>query len=88
VDANLTSNVVQIKTLRESDSRQIAKICLCPLPVIKSLDVSSDFLLGLLEGLYIVIVDQLMRVVKAVAAPHRCLHDRLAAKVLVGGAQC
>ena len=57
-------------------------------PTVARSDPSHDFLLSLLAGRQPMIVGQLKDIVKAVAAPHRCLHAQLADKVLAGGAQC
>ena len=49
MDANgFSSDPVQVETLRENRGRQIVKLRLCPLPVIKVLDVFRDLLLRLL----------------------------------------
>ena len=60
MDANgLSSDVVQIEALRESGGRQIVKPRLCPLPVIKDLDVFRDLLLRLLPSGEPPMIDQL-----------------------------
>jgi len=46
--ANTHSDLVQVETLRENGGRQIVKLRLCPLAVIKDLDVFRDLLLRLL----------------------------------------
>jgi hypothetical protein len=51
VDVNgFSSDLVQVETLRENRGRQIVKLRLCPLPVIKDLDVFRDLLLRLPTG--------------------------------------
>ena len=49
MDANgLSSDLVQVETLRENGGRQIVKLRLWALPVIKDLEVFRDLLLRLL----------------------------------------
>jgi hypothetical protein len=51
VDINgLSGDLVQVETLRERGGRQIVKPRLCPLPVIKDLNVFRDLLLRLLPS--------------------------------------
>jgi hypothetical protein len=60
VDTNgLSSDLVQVETLRERGGRQIVKPRLCPLPVIKDLNVFGDLLLRLLPSGEPPMIDQL-----------------------------
>jgi hypothetical protein len=56
----LSSDFIQLESLRESGRRLIVQTLLCALPVIKDLDVFRDFLLSLMAGHELAMIDKLI----------------------------